>query len=63
MWPTSVRERNGEQRLRVDAVEHLLDEGGESHVGEGRADHRAGDQRECHRHSHVPEEQEQEGHQ
>jgi hypothetical protein len=50
------KERDGEQRLVVHAVEHLLDDGAVRDVGEHRTDEGADEERECDRHAHVTEE-------
>ena len=55
-------ERDGEQALGVDAVEELADDRWEADRREQRANENARDQRECHRHAHVAEAEEQRAH-
>ena len=48
-------ERHREQRLGIDAVEHLADHRRQADRGERSGDQHAGHQREGHRHAHVAE--------
>src|SRR5207253_11499129 len=51
------KERDGQQRFVIDAVENFLNDGGERHLGQHRSDKNTGQERERDRHAEISERQ------